>query len=99
MENRRDTNKARDIIKAVATICFVYGLFHYIGIGCPIKFLTGISCAGCGMTRAYIAVFHLDLKSAVYFHPLFWIPPIYLLYYVFIKCHLEATIQRIAIER
>lgn len=44
--------------------------------GCPIKKFTGLSCAGCGMTRAWIALLKFDLKQAFYFHPLFWCVPI-----------------------
>lgn len=41
-------------------------------IGCPIKYVTGISCPSCGMTRAWYSVFQGDMQKAVYFHPLFF---------------------------
>lgn len=47
-----------------------------IGITCPIKFITGISCAGCGMSRAWMAFLHLDIAKAFAYHPLFWLVPI-----------------------
>lgn len=46
------------------------------GIGCPIKWLTGISCPGCGMTRAWLCVLRLDLYHALAYHPLFWMLPL-----------------------
>ncbi len=46
------------------------------GIGCPFKYLTGISDAGCGMSRAWMAVLHGDFTRAFYFHPLWPLPPL-----------------------
>lgn len=51
-----------------------YAVMMRLGITCPIRFLTGVSCAGCGMTRAWMAVARLDLASAFSYHPLFWLP-------------------------
>lgn len=51
-------------------------IFLYItGIGCPIRFVSGISCPGCGLTRAWLAFLHLDIKGAFYYHPLFFLVP------------------------
>ncbi|HWT75836.1 MAG TPA: DUF2752 domain-containing protein [Mobilitalea sp.] len=61
-------------------IYLVLNLFHF---GCPIKGLTGISCPGCGMTRAVRAAFMLDFKAAFYYHPLFMITPIMFLLFLF----------------
>ena len=47
--------------------------------GCPIKYFTGISCPGCGMTRAWIAALHLDFAGAFAFHPLFFTVPLIIL--------------------
>ncbi|MBR4981148.1 MAG: DUF2752 domain-containing protein [Lachnospiraceae bacterium] len=52
-------------------------------VGCPILWITGISCAGCGMTRAWISLLHLDFKTAFYYHPLFWLPVVILFFYFF----------------
>ncbi len=38
---------------------------------CLFKFLTGIPCAGCGSTRAGLALAHLDLVAAFRWNPLF----------------------------
>ncbi|MBQ9270436.1 MAG: DUF2752 domain-containing protein [Oscillospiraceae bacterium] len=45
---------------------------NLMGIHCPIRFLTGISCPGCGMTRAWLSVLQGDFAQAMSFHPLFW---------------------------
>lgn len=65
-------------IAAVLSVVLLYGIMQLFGITCPIKFLTGISCAGCGMTRACLAFLRLDIQQAFYYHPLFWLPPIVL---------------------
>ena len=75
-----------EIIKHIKFIFCITGLYIFysiIGIGCPIRFLTGISCAGCGMTRAWICLFHLDIKGAFYYHPLFILPAVYLFIFLF----------------
>lgn len=45
------------------------------GVGCPIKWLTGVSCAGCGMTRAIFYALQFQFEKAFYYHPLFWMMP------------------------
>lgn len=51
------------------TLILVMMLLH---IPCPIKYLTGMSCAGCGMTRALLSALSLDFGAAFHYHPL-WI--------------------------
>lgn len=72
----------RDVLMAVLAVVAIYIVFSILGIGCPIKWATGISCAGCGMTRAYLSLLHLDIKHAFIYHPLFWSVPLVLLIYV-----------------
>lgn len=51
-------------------------LFYFFGPGCPQQALFGISCLGCGMTRAYIQLLHGNIKGAFFYHPAFWTVPI-----------------------
>ena len=50
------------------------GTLESLGVTCPIKFLTGVSCPGCGMTRAWISFLTLHIHKAFYYHPLFLMP-------------------------
>lgn len=68
--------KKNDVFFMVIVIFALYVFLAVLGIGCPIKFLTGISCAGCGMTRGWKALLHLDVQKAFFYHPLFWTPPV-----------------------
>ena len=73
--------KYKEIVYSLTAVLLLYAAFALLGIGCPIKFLTGISCAGCGMTRAWAAVLRLDMAAAFSFHPLWWaIPPAVCIY-------------------
>lgn len=69
---------SRTDMEAAAAVAGLYFVMGRIGIGCPILFLTGVSCAGCGMTRAWLSLLHLDLAAAYHCHPLFWVPPLVL---------------------
>lgn len=64
----------RKDVGALLAIAAFYAAMQLVGITCPIRFLTGISCAGCGMTRAWLALLRLDFSSAFAYHPLFWLP-------------------------
>lgn len=83
-------------ISAFLAVVFLYIVIESLGITCPIKFVTGISCAGCGMSRAWLSVLRLDLQKAFYFHPLFWVPPIFVLVFLF-KKHINKKIYNILI--
>lgn len=69
----------KDVLTAVFAVVAFYIVLSILGIGCPIKWVTGISCAGCGMTRSYLSLLHLDIKHAFIYHPLFWSVPLVLL--------------------
>lgn len=57
-------------------IALLYIAAAYIfDLPCPIKYFTGISCMGCGMTRACISALRFDFYSAFYYHPLWIVLP------------------------
>ncbi len=60
--------------KPVMVIAFAGLLLFLIDVGCPFRFFFGISCPGCGLTRAWLAFFTGDVIRAFSLHPLFWAP-------------------------
>ncbi len=49
-----------------------YGLFFLytgIGVACPVNFLTGFQCPGCGVTHMCTALLKLDFESAFAANP------------------------------
>ena len=81
----KTSNISKSDISAVLSIGVFYLIMELAGITCPIKFITGISCAGCGMSRAWMSLIKLDPAAAFSYHPLFFLPPIMLLMYLFRK--------------
>lgn len=72
------------LVKPVAGILAVAVLYIILalhGTGCPFRYFFGIPCPGCGMTRAYLALFSMNIPLAFHDHPLFPLVPaiIYLL--------------------
>ena len=79
---------------ATAAVVVLYVVLENLGITCPIKFFTGISCAGCGMSRAWLSVLRLDMAGAFRYHPLFLLPPVVLVV-ILLKSKINIKIYKI----
>lgn len=55
------------LVAVLAVLAVLLVTDHYM---CPFKFITGIPCPACGMTRACLAVAHGDFPASFYYHPL-----------------------------
>ncbi len=65
----------RIIVPAVLSILGYMLVATFLGSLCPFRQMTGFSCPGCGMTRAYRALLSGDIRGAFYYHPLFFLIP------------------------
>ena len=48
----------------------------WLQIPCLLRSFTGIPCPTCGMTRAWLACFRLEIGVAFFYHPMFWSIPV-----------------------
>lgn len=76
-----------------AIVTFALLAWFYLSYGCPIRFLTGISCPGCGMSRALGALLRLDFASAFEMHPLVFLLPAAAVVYFLKKLIPEKTLR------
>ena len=67
----------KDFLTLTVTLTLVIVVLQLVGITCPIKHILGISCPGCGMTRAYISAMTLQFDKAFYYHPLWPFVPVF----------------------
>ena len=63
------------------TVLLYIAFMTITGIGCPIRWFTGISCPGCGMSRAFISLLRLDFAAAFRYHPMIYPLLIFFPYY------------------
>ncbi len=89
--------KIKDILERIykdikeygwAVIAFViyYVLIHVIfDAFCPLLVLTGIPCAGCGMTRAFLFLFRGQFARAMYMNPSVLLVFAFILYVAFFR--------------
>lgn len=86
--NKPNTTKGKQsrwvqwLLMAAALLLVV--LLYYC-FGCPIRYLTGIPCLGCGMTRAAFAAAYGHWQLAWYYHPLIYVMPWLLLFWFVTK--------------
>lgn len=72
-------------IRSYVIMFFLLFIIFLIGYRCPFQAILGISCPGCGMTRAFLSLAHLDISKAFYYHPLFWMVPLFIIVWIFHK--------------
>jgi hypothetical protein len=87
LKNMNTLNKkmSKTVITAMSIILFIIASALFtVWFGCPYMEVLRIPCPGCGMSRAMISFFSLDIKSAFLYHPAFplvlLIPVLYLVY-------------------
>lgn len=88
MHHKLTPQQKKDLLSAVCAILAVgllYLFYHVTGVGCPLHFLTGVNCPGCGMTRACTALLRLQFAEAWHYHPLVYSLPFALLIFLLRK--------------
>lgn len=55
-------------ILSIGVILFYLLLNNCINVGCIIKKIFSIRCPGCGLTRAFICIFHLNFIKAFHYN-------------------------------
>lgn len=94
MNNLKNNKHFYTILIIFAIIGLISIISYLIGFSiCAFYNITGIPCPACGMTRAYISLFHFDIKSALFFNPLFFIVPFCILPQ-FLKCFFNIKIKK-----
>lgn len=75
--------------KKYICLLFIFILYFVIGkifnfyLPCPIHKLTNLYCPGCGITRMFIALFHLDFYKAFRYNQLLFIMlPIFIFLFI-----------------
>ena len=72
------------VISLVLTLALYCAISMVLHIPCPIVWLTGVSCPGCGITRACLSLCRLDFAKALYYNPsIFFVLPAAVLIVVF----------------
>lgn len=81
-------------LKPIFVLMLIGGLYvvliHTTGfkIPCPFKYLTGLDCPGCGVSRVILSYLQLDIKTAFCVNPVITIIlPLILGDYVYHKYH------------
>lgn len=75
--------RTKEVIGFIIAIIIFYAILFSLGITCPIKAVMGVSCPGCGMSRAWLSFLRLKPGLAFDYHPLFPLPAIFALGYIF----------------
>lgn len=76
-------------LKGLLALCLLLALAYaaasVLGVGCPIRTVTGVPCPGCGLSRALAAVLRLDFAAAFAQNPMIFVLPPVFLYVLFGK--------------
>ena len=72
MSRKEWLRKHQDLILVPAVLIVYVGASFILPMKCPILWLTGISCPGCGITRALISLCRLDFATAWQYNPMIY---------------------------
>ena len=71
--------KTKIVVTAVLLLYIIIG--SIVRFPCPLNYIFGIQCFGCGMTRAWMSVLHGRFVDAFAYHGMWWSMPILYLWF------------------
>lgn len=78
---RKIKNPTEKII-FLSGVVLLFAIMRIFDLPCVIKAIFKIPCFGCGMSRAVISLFKLELVNAFKFHPMVWSLPLLVVYFL-----------------
>ena len=72
---------------------FIFYKYTKIAIQCPIHYITGFYCPGCGITRMLFSIIKLDFYQAFRFNPLVFILLVLYIIYFILKYLIKINIK------
>ncbi len=90
-------NKKQILIVIISLFILIllslFGLYR-----CPFRYIFGIPCPLCGMTRAFISLLKLDISKAFYYHA-FWpvVIVLFVLYFIFMFKNIKINKKMVCI--
>ena len=79
---KRITQLRAKLLVTAAVICAA-AVMRLIHVPCLFRVTLGLSCPGCGMTRAVLAALRLDFGAAFAYHWMVWAVPLGWLYMLY----------------
>ena len=67
---KSSTAKQREYLYLLLCVILYVVITSFFDITCIIKYFSGVSCPGCGMTRALKSLLVFNFDKAFYYHPL-----------------------------
>ncbi|WP_100065912.1 DUF2752 domain-containing protein [Miniphocaeibacter massiliensis] len=90
-----EKNTTKKYLYYLLSIIGISFILYYLEIGCIIRYITNIPCPFCGISRAIFSSLNLNFSAALYYHPLFFIFPFYIIFllrYIIEKKNFNITI-------
>lgn len=84
--------KGKGLFKIIFFLA-VSGIILLVFYHCPFLYFFGIPCPGCGMTRALLSAVRFDFREAFYYHPLFGVVIVFIIY-MLLKCTGKIKVSR-----
>ena len=79
-ERRTKVIRIALILTGIGALYALFDHFTGIGIPCPIYWVTGLQCPGCGISRMFLSMLRLDFSAAFHYNSaVFCLLPVFLL--------------------
>lgn len=70
MSLKEKLRQNRELLLILTVVGIYVAVAYILSLKCPVVWITGFSCPGCGITRALVSVCKLDFAGAWYYNPM-----------------------------
>lgn len=78
----RKIKELKNSLLLTTVYLLLVSVFWLFDVPCLFERFLGVSCPGCGMSRAVLSALRWDLAAAFSYHPMFWSMPVLYVYFL-----------------